>query len=149
MKIHISLNVANIDKSVDFYSKMFGVSPVKRFSGETGTMGGYAKFDLEDPGVNLTLNEAKPTHGNRLSHLGIQVASTSDVEKYRERWNGLGMDTLDEDNVVCCYAKQDKTWVSDPDGNRWEAFVVLENVSAPTERQTDCCVENETATACC
>ena len=66
--------------------------------------------------------------GGSLSHLGLQVESTDDVYKFRQNWIDAGLVTVDEMEVNCCYAKQDKTWVRDPDGNEWEAFVVLENL---------------------
>ena len=73
------------------------------------------------------LNEVPFTEGGTLSHLGIQVATTDDVLKTRERWVESGLLTVDEMKVDCCYALQDKTWARDPDGNEWEVFVVLEN----------------------
>jgi hypothetical protein len=100
---------------------MFGVEPSK-------VRIGYAKFDLEFPSLNLTLNEAgQNVSQGRLSHLGIQVGSTEDVLKVKQYWEELGLTARDEMNVSCCYAIQDKTWVKDPDGNEWEVFVVLED----------------------
>lgn len=130
LKPHISLNVRNVEASIAFYKKMFGIEPSK-------VRTGYAKFDLISPGLNLSLNESqKELSGGRLSHLGIQVASTEDVKKYKSNWATLGLTTTDENNTSCCYALQDKTWVTDPDGNSWEAFVVLkDNLPEPVEAQ--------------
>ncbi|MEQ1761799.1 MAG: VOC family protein, partial [Pyrinomonadaceae bacterium] len=81
----------------------------------------------QNPPINFVLNEVAYTKGGTLSHLGIQVESTDDVLKTRERWVESGLLTVDEMQVDCCYALQDKTWARDPDGNEWEVFVVLEN----------------------
>jgi catechol-2,3-dioxygenase len=120
IKAHISLNVRNIGQSVEFYKKMLGIEPSKVRSG-------YAKFDVQNPPLNLALNEVPFNERGALSHLGIQVASTADVLAMRERWARAGLNTRDEMQTSCCYAIQDKTWVSDPDGNEWEVFVVLED----------------------
>jgi hypothetical protein len=88
---------------------------------------GYAKFDVQNPPLNLTLNEAAFAERGALSHLGIQVGSTDDVLQTRQRWAEAGLITRDEMQTNCCYAMQDKTWVQDPDGNEWEAFVVLKD----------------------
>lgn len=119
LKPHISLNVRNVEQSIDFYRRMLGIEPSK-------VRTGYAKFDVASPALNLALNEVPElTNRGALSHLGIQVASTDDVLAMRTRWADAGLITRDELKTNCCYATQDKTWVSDPDGNEWEAFVVL------------------------
>ena len=120
IKAHISLNVRNIGQSVEFYKKLLGIEPSKVRSG-------YAKFDVQNPPLNLALNEVPFNERGALSHLGIQVASTADVLAMREQWARAGLYTRDEMQTSCCYAVQDKTWVSDPDGNEWEVFVVLED----------------------
>lgn len=129
LKAHLALNVKNVKRSVEFYRKLLGIEPSKIRTG-------YAKFDSENPPLNLTLNEAPFTERGALSHLGIQVASTDDVLAMREQWLKAGLSTRDEMQTDCCYATQDKTWVQDPDGNEWEVFVVLkDNLSetAPCE----------------
>ena len=116
LKPHVSLNVTNIDASVAFYEKAFGVEATKRRPG-------YAKFDLQTPSLNLTMQEA-PRTGINVSHFGIQVESTDDVLEARNRFEGLGLKTFVEEDTSCCYAVQDKVWIEDPDGNSWEVFVV-------------------------
>lgn len=148
LKPHISLNVKNVSESVDFYKKLFGIEPMKFIKGNTTTHSivreqageesekprmGYAKFDVQNPPLNFVLNEIPFTEGGTLSHLGIQVATTADVLKTRERWVESGLLTVDEMKVDCCYALQDKTWARDPDGNEWEVFVVLENTEPVAE----------------
>ena len=148
LKPHISLNVKNVEASVEFYEKLFGIEPLKFIKGNTITHSivreqtgeesekprfGYAKFDVENPPLNFVLNEVPYSAGGTLSHLGIQVASTDDVLTTRERWIESGLMTVDEMQVNCCYALQDKTWARDPDGNEWEVFVVLENTEPAAE----------------
>jgi catechol 2,3-dioxygenase-like lactoylglutathione lyase family enzyme len=134
LKAHISINVSSIEKSVDFYSRMLGIEPAK-------VRKGYAKFDVQNPPLNLALNEVQAAEGpGTLSHLGLQVGSTEDVLAIRERWGAEGLITRDEMNTNCCYATQDKTWVHDPDGNEWEVFVVLKDNLAESDEATSCCV---------
>jgi catechol 2,3-dioxygenase-like lactoylglutathione lyase family enzyme len=134
LKAHLALNVKSVEKSMEFYRKMLGLEPTK-------VRRGYAKFDVQNPPLNLTLNEVPFKERGALSHLGIQLASTEDVLAMRRTWAERGLATLDEMQTNCCYALQDKTWVHDPDGNEWEAFVVLEDNLPET---TMCCVKDET-----
>lgn len=120
LKAHLALNVAQVEQSIAFYKKMLGLEPSK-------VRAGYAKFDVHNPPLNLTLNQSVVHELGTLSHLGIQVASTEDVLATRKRWIDEGLITRDEMQTNCCYATQDKTWVRDPDGNEWEVFVVLED----------------------
>ncbi len=134
LKPHVSLNVTDIDASVAFYEKAFGVAASKRRPG-------YAKFDLEAPALNLTMQQA-PRTGVNASHFGIQVASSEDVAVAWTRFKQAGLVTKTEQNTECCYALQDKVWVEDPDGNAWEVFVV-KGEAAVMEKQTSgagCCV---------
>jgi catechol 2,3-dioxygenase-like lactoylglutathione lyase family enzyme len=125
LKAHLALNVKDVRVSLDFYRKLLGIEPSK-------VRTGYAKFDVQNPPLNLTLNQHVFNERGALSHLGIQVASTDDVLAMRERWTEAGLLTRDEMQTNCCYALQDKTWVRDPDGNEWEVFVVLEDNLAET-----------------
>ena len=138
LKAHLSINVRNVEKSIDFYRRMLGIEPSK-------VRTGYAKFDVQNPPLNLALNEVADLTGpGALSHLGIQLSSTDDVFKVRQRWADSGLVTRDEMDTNCCYANQNKTWVHDPDGNEWEAFVVLEDNLVSQSRSESCC-----ATAVC
>lgn len=125
LKAHLALNVRNVEDSIVFYRKMLGIEPSK-------VRTGYAKFDVQNPPLNLTLNQHPFNERGALSHLGIQVASTDDVLATRQKWEEVGLLTRDEMQTSCCYALQDKTWVRDPDGNEWEVFVVLEDNLAET-----------------
>ena len=153
LKAHLAINVKNVETSIDFYKKMFGIEPSK-------VRTGYAKFDVANPPLNFTLNEVPFGERGALSHLGIQVASTEDVLAIREQWHEAGLITRDEMQTDCCYATQDKTWVHDPDGNEWEAFVVLKDNLPETEanKNSGCCIaapvgisgEKQTsASSCC
>ena len=142
LKAHISLNVRNVERSIDFYRKMFGIEP-------STVRTGYAKFAVENPPHNLAHNEVPSLAGaGALSHLGIQVASTDDVLAQRQRWIEAGLITRDEMKTDCCYATQDKTWVHDPDGNEWEVFVVLQDNLPETAESVSCCTaDGKCATA--
>ena len=132
LKLHLALNVANVEQSIEFYRKLFAIEPCK-------VRPGYAKFDVQNPPLNLTLNQHGQGGCGRggLSHLGIQVASTADVTATTEKWTAAGLTTRDEMQANCCYALQDKSWVRDPDGNEWEVFVVLED-DLPETSSCDC-----------
>ena len=154
LKAHLALNVKDVETSIQFYKKMLGVEPSK-------VRTGYAKFDVNDPPLNLTLNQVPFAGRGALSHLGIQVASTDDVLAMKALWESRGLTARDEMQTTCCYAVQDKTWVSDPDGNEWEVFVVLEdNLTEEVQAAADktCCVttpvaiggtNTESKAACC
>ena len=151
LKAHLALNVRSVAASTEFYRKMLGLEPAK-------VRPGYAKFDVQNPPLNLTLNEHSFGERGALSHLGIQVTSTDDVLAVRERWRQAGLTTVDEMQTNCCYAIQDKAWVHDPDGNEWEVFVVLEDnlpetnaccgTGASTEQAADAGATAE-AVSCC
>ncbi len=120
LKAHLAINVSDVQQSIDFYRKLFGIEPSK-------VRTGYAKFDVANPLLNFTLNQVPFEGTGALSHMGIQVSSTEDVLKTRQEWVERGLITRDEMQTNCCYATQDKTWVKDPDGNEWEVFVVLKD----------------------
>lgn len=145
LKTHVALNVTNIEKSVAFYQAMFGIAPMKHKQD-------YAKFDITNPALNLTLNLSENVQqGGALSHLGVQVESTQDVQAAIARFKEAGLTLFEEKDTDCCYALQDKVWVTDPDGNRWEVFVVKvgdtaleQNLTTPanlnmTVATTPCC----------
>jgi catechol 2,3-dioxygenase-like lactoylglutathione lyase family enzyme len=135
-KVHIALNVKNLQESLAFYRALWGVEPVKLRTG-------YAKFDIAEPAVNLTLNE-NPVNGlGALNHLGIQVGSSEAVLAMRERLQARGLLTKDEMQTNCCYAIQDKIWMTDPNGYQWEVFVVIQDQLPET---TMCC-DTSAATA--
>lgn len=120
MRVHVSINTSNVERSLPFYQTLFGLEPTK-------VRPGYAKFEVAEPPVNFTLNEnGNFQQGGTISHFGIQVKSTDEVLAAKERFIESGLTTFSEDEVTCCYAVQDKVWVTDADGNNWEVFVVLD-----------------------
>ena len=132
-KTHVALRVTDLDRSIAFYRAMFGAEPVKHKAD-------YAKFDLENPGLNLTLNVSPDVSSlGTLSHLGIQVDSSEAVQAAIARFKAAGLATFEEHDTDCCYALQDKVWVTDPNGNRWEIFVVKVADTAPEQTQNTCC----------
>jgi len=145
LKAHVSINVRNVPASIDFYRRMLGIEPSK-------VRTGYAKFDVQNPPLNLALNEVPDLGGaGALSHLGLQVGATEDVLAMRTRWAEAGLITRDEMQTDCCYATQDKSWVHDPDGNEWEVFVVLkDNLPEVAGTASACCVSTpgKPAAAC-
>jgi hypothetical protein len=111
---------------------MFGIEPSK-------VRTGYAKFDVQNPPLNFTLNQNPFGEQGALSHLGIQVASTDDVLAMKENWTAAGLVPREEMQTECCYALQDKAWVHDPDGNEWEVFTVIEDNLPEKAGATGCC----------
>jgi catechol 2,3-dioxygenase-like lactoylglutathione lyase family enzyme len=147
-RIHMGLAVKNLERSVAFYRTLFGQGPTK-------ARPGYAKFEVAEPPVNLALNEVGGATGpnNPVAHFGIQVKSTEAVGKTADRLKEAGLETAVEDNVTCCYAVQNKVWASDPDGNKWEVYVVLDNDAAQHHSSSACCADRpdccEDKAACC
>ena len=131
MKTHVSLRVSDISASIEFYKRMLGTDPAK-------VKTDYAKFDVANQPLNLTLNKSAVKEGGQLSHLGIQVRSTEDVDSVAKRWVEEGLMTAEEKQTDCCYALQDKVWVVDPDGAHWEVFTVLGDTDG-SEKATACC----------
>jgi catechol 2,3-dioxygenase-like lactoylglutathione lyase family enzyme len=136
--VHISLNVRDLARSVDFYRRFFG-EPAKLKSD-------YAKFVTRDPEIHLALApglapeaDAAPRPG-ALSHLGLRVGSGDEVERWKTGLRERGLAVEEEERTECCYALQDKFWLTDPDGNRWEIYTVLQDVETmqPAEK-TGCC----------
>lgn len=120
-KIHLSLNVTDVDRSTIWYETLFGVPAHKRRPG-------YANFDIQNPDLKLALQQGPVGAGGALNHLGVLVESTDEVHAAKERLEKAGLVTFSEENVTCCYALQDKIWVRDPDGNPWEIYALLDDL---------------------
>ena len=138
MRPHLSLDVRNVPASVDFYQKVFGKAPQKQTQD-------YAKFDL----TKLALNFSLVSSTGRISsvdHLGIEVESVDDIAAWKERLQAQGILDRIEENTACCFARQDKLWFSDPDGNAWEVFTVHEQLPVSGSlSNTGCCIPNRAA----
>ena len=146
-RLHLGLGVADLDRARTFYRAFLGVEPSKERPG-------FAKFEPAEPAVNLTLNEVgeRKDHANPPDHFGIEVGSTSAVEAAVKRLAAAGLEPRQERETTCCYATQDKVWVTDPDGHHWEVFVVLDpDASERTEADRGCCVptDGEATSSCC
>ncbi len=133
-RVQLALNVDDVEEAVAFYSRLFRAEPAKRRPG-------YANFALDDPALKLVLIES-PGAGGSLNHLGVEVRTTAEVVDATRRLAAAGLPTRVEDGTTCCYALQDKVWVTGPGGERWEVYTVL--ADAPDERgevtaMDDCC----------
>ena len=143
-RVQLALNVSDIDEAVAFYSKLFGTEPAKR-------QPGYANFAIADPPLKLVLLEDHTARGHgtvgALSHLGFEVESSQEVTAATRRLDDTGLETAVEEQTTCCYAVQDKVWVSDPDGVPWEVYTVLADAPAETGIAGDgsCCVPETVA----
>jgi catechol 2,3-dioxygenase-like lactoylglutathione lyase family enzyme len=138
MRPHVSLDVRNVSASVKFYEKLFGVAPQKQTAD-------YAKFDLSAPALNFSLVSSNGRVSS-VDHLGIEVESTDEIAVWKRRLQDQGILEQVEENVACCFARQDKLWFSDPDGTAWEVFTVHEqlDVTGPLAN-TGCCVPKGTS----
>ena len=142
-RLQLALNVADIDDAVAFYSTYFGTEPAKRRPG-------YANFAIADPPLKLVLFENPDVTGT-LNHLGVERESVEEVEAEGARLVAAGLTVDDECGAVCCYARQDKHWVTGPDGQRWENYVVLEDAGAELEGKSlaDLGLEPAASATCC
>ena len=138
-RVQLALNVDELDAAIDFYSKLFDTQPAK-------VRPGYANFAIAEPPLKLVLIENEGP-GGTLNHLGVEVFSTAEVIAAQARLAGEGLATASEDNVACCYARQDKVWVHGPSGEPWEVYTVLGDVEMPNgELRT---VDPEAGAECC
>jgi catechol 2,3-dioxygenase-like lactoylglutathione lyase family enzyme len=140
LRPHLALTVTNVERSIPFYEALFGTEPEKHRPG-------YAKFSVPEPALNFTLTQGKRSELGAFNHAGIQVGTTEDVLAARERLVSAGLATFDEMDTTCCYAKQDKIWVRDPDGTPWEVFVTHEDTEEHEPESCGC--EQGSATECC
>ena len=116
-RVQLALRVSDLDGSVAFYTRLFGVEPAKRRPG-------YANFAVDRPPLKLVLIEGEPDRPTGLDHLGVEVSSTDEVTAATRRLTESGLVTLTEDDTECCYALQDKVWVHGPGQEPWEVYVV-------------------------
>ena len=124
-RIQLALNVQNLEESIAFYSKMFGTQPAK-------VREGYANFAITEPPLKLVLIETKADAGSEyqhLNHLGVELENSNLVEQAIDQFSELGLVEKIEKNETCCYAVQDKVWLTSPDGAPWEYYTVLADAS--------------------
>lgn len=120
-RLQLALRVEDLDRAIEFYGRLFDAKPAKVRSG-------YANFAIDSPPLKLVLMEGEG--GGRVDHLGVEVATTTEVDATASRLADAGLATFDESNVECCYARQDKVWVHAPDGEPWEIYTVLDDSDA-------------------
>jgi catechol 2,3-dioxygenase-like lactoylglutathione lyase family enzyme len=125
-RVQLALRVADLQGSIDFYSTLFGTGPAK-------LRPGYANFAVAEPPLKLVLIEGRPGEATRLDHLGVEVSATEEVSAAADRLSAAGLATAEEKDTACCYAVQDKVWISAPGGEPWEVYVVKADADAPTE----------------
>jgi hypothetical protein len=113
-RLQLAINVTDLGKAVEFYSRLFATAPAK-------VKPGYANFAIADPPVKLVLFEGP--EGATLNHLGVEVESAEEVVSAERRLTAAGLETTGVDETVCCFAEKAETWVIDPDGARWEWYV--------------------------
>jgi predicted enzyme related to lactoylglutathione lyase len=120
LRPHLAITVTDVGRSIPFYEALFGAPPEK-------VRPGYAKFSVTEPALNFTLNEGDRRELGAFNHAGIQVSGTEDVLAAKQRLVAAGLAAFDEMDTTCCYARQDKIWVRDPDGTPWEVFATHED----------------------
>ena len=165
-RVQLALRVADLDASIEFYSRLFDAAPAKRRPG-------YANFAITEPPLKLVLLEGQPGEDTRMDHLGVEVESTDLVASATNRLADAGLATRVEDSTTCCYAVQDKVWVTGPGSEPWEVYTVKDDARPDLEGKTSldlsdvsgdgtCCspdaidaeataatTEQQTAAACC
>ena len=154
-RLHVHVGVDDLATSINFYSTLFGARP-------TVTKSDYAKWMLEDPRVNFAISQGNHAHKG-IEHLGIQVETSEELSEVYGRLKAADRPVLEEGETTCCYAKSEKSWISDPDGVVWEAFYTngeatvygdSPELSALSENaaETACCaptIPGQAASACC
>ena len=146
-RVHLALNVTDLDAAVDFYARLFAATPAKREPG-------YANFAIADPPLKLVLVEAPEACGagvsGALNHLGMEVVSTDEVTRATARLAASGLEPTEQMGTTCCFAVHDKVWVEDPDGAPWEVYTVLADAPSETGIRGDsaCCSTDQTAPCC-
>ncbi len=120
VKFHASLNVQDLPRAVAFYQALFGIAPAKSYPD-------YAKFELDEPPLILSLKPHRAAKGGPLNHLGMRLKTVEAVAEVQKRLEQAGYNPVRQDDVRCCYAHQTKFWVADPDEVLWEVYVLFDD----------------------
>jgi catechol 2,3-dioxygenase-like lactoylglutathione lyase family enzyme len=147
-RLHLHVAVDDLDRAIGFYSTLFGTGP-------SVSKSDYAKWMLEDPKVNFAISARGVAPG--LDHVGIQVESDAELRELAGRLKRAGEATSDQEAATCCYAKSNKSWVSDPAGLKWETFFSFgeatsygeDDVPELAAASSSCCAPRADAKACC
>ncbi len=138
-RVQLALNVTDLEAAIDFYAKLFDTEPAKRKPG-------YANFAIADPPLKLVLFEGD--EGGTLNHLGVETEDAEAVEAAEARLSSTGLETTGIDDTTCCYASKVETWVTDPDGAKWEWYVKTGDADQLTNQvvgdgeEAMCCAPN-------
>ena len=135
-RVQLALNVSDVDAAVDFYSKLFATPVSKRKPG-------YANFEIAEPPLKLVLIEA--AEGGTLNHLGVETVVAAEVAEAEARLSEDGLQTTGVDDTTCCYAAKTETWVTDPDGAKWEWYVK----TGDAEQMSNQVMGDAEGAACC
>lgn len=122
MRLQLALNVKDLEKAVDYYSRLFGSEPHKRRPG-------YANFAIEDPALKLVLFE-NPAAKERINHLGVETETQQELDTALARLKASGLADRIEENETCCHATQNKVWSTEPDGLAWEWYRITDDAPA-------------------
>ncbi len=131
-RVQLALRVADLEGSIAFYSKLFGAEPAKRRPG-------YANFAIAEPPLKLVLIEGTPGDPTRMDHLGVEVQTPEEVAGAAGRLAAEGLTTATEEDTACCYAVQDKVWVTGPGGEPWEVYVVKADSDTLDKAESSAC----------
>lgn len=142
MKTHLNFSTADLAKSVSFYGTLLNDKPAKHFED-------YALFTTENPGLELALVVDASGQRSDSAHYGVVVDSAEDVEAAIARLQAAKLSVDIQREQTCCYAKQTKVWVADPDGRRWEVYTVLEETQERDDEETACCTSEDSSESCC
>jgi catechol 2,3-dioxygenase-like lactoylglutathione lyase family enzyme len=153
-RVQLALRVSDLEGSIAFYSRLFDTEPAKRRPG-------YANFAIAEPPLKLVLLEGEAGEDTRMDHLGVEVEDSDRVSDATARLAAAGLATLEQQDTTCCYAVQDKVWVTGPGNEPWEVYTVKADARSDLEGQTDlalsavagdgscCTTDSEGAAACC
>ena len=139
-RMHLHVSVPDLARSIQFYETLFGAPP-------SVVKPDYAKWMLDDPRVNFAISTVGRTPG--VDHIGIQTETAEELGELSARLKAAGAETFDEEATTCCYARSDKSWVSDPAGVRWETFFTFGEATAYGEDEPQAAAAPAKASACC
>ncbi|NMO93060.1 ArsI/CadI family heavy metal resistance metalloenzyme [Actinomycetospora sp. TBRC 11914] len=146
-RVQLALRVSDLEGSIRFYRRLFGVEPAKRRPG-------YANFAVAEPPLKLVLLEGEADRPTVMDHLGVEVGTTAEVDDATARLDELGLFTQVEDDTTCCYARQDKVWVHGPGNEPWEVYTVKEDspeygTDGVVSRPMGSCATADDRASCC
>jgi catechol 2,3-dioxygenase-like lactoylglutathione lyase family enzyme len=140
-RLHVHVGVSDLDRSIAFYSTLFGAPPAV-------TKADYARWMLDDPRVNFAISSGRHA-AKGIGHLGIQAEDRDELGEVYERLRGAGRPVVEEGATICCYAQSEKSWIADPDGVAWEAFFTSGEATIYGEGAPFDALAGDTVPACC